>query len=49
VVTVSLGVCTQVPAADGSTADLLRGADAQLYEAKARGRDQACGAEPAGG
>lgn len=42
-VTVSLGVCMRRPDATGSAADLLREADAQLYLAKSRGRNQVCG------
>ena len=44
VVTVSLGVCCKPPDGVGSAASLLRGADAQLYQAKALGRARACGA-----
>jgi len=44
VVTVSLGVCCKPADAVGSAASLLRGADAQLYQAKAQGRARACGA-----
>jgi len=41
--TISVGVCT-LPSGDaGSAAALLREADAQLYLAKSRGRNQACG------
>jgi diguanylate cyclase (GGDEF)-like protein len=45
VVTVSLGVCSKGADVGGSAELLLRLADAQLYEAKARGRHQACGVE----
>ena len=45
VVTVSLGVCTKRGDTVGSAAALLREADAQLYVAKSRGRQQASGAE----
>ncbi len=45
VVTVSLGVCTQPGTAPGSAANLLGGADAQLYRAKSEGRNQAFGVE----
>ena len=46
VVTVSLGVCCKPagPTGGGCAESLMREADAQLYEAKARGRHQACGA-----
>jgi diguanylate cyclase (GGDEF)-like protein len=43
VVTVSLGVCTKPAQGAGSASALLREADAQLYQAKAAGRNQACG------
>jgi diguanylate cyclase (GGDEF)-like protein len=42
--TISIGLCTWTPDAVGSAAELLATADAQLYLAKTRGRDQACGA-----
>jgi diguanylate cyclase (GGDEF)-like protein len=42
--TISVGLCTWTPDAIGSAAALLAAADAQLYLAKSRGRDQACGA-----
>ena len=45
VVTVSLGVCSKRAGPGGSAEGLMREADAQLYVAKARGRNQACGAE----
>ena len=41
--TISVGLCTRPPDAVGSAAGLLEIADAQLYLAKSRGRDQACG------
>jgi diguanylate cyclase (GGDEF)-like protein len=43
--TISVGLCTWVPdvAGAGSAAAVLAAADAQLYLAKSRGRDQACG------
>jgi diguanylate cyclase (GGDEF)-like protein len=41
--TISVGVCTQPPGTGGSAAALLREADAQLYLAKSKGRNQACG------
>ncbi len=41
--TISIGLCTWARGGLGSTAALLKAADAQLYVAKARGRDQACG------
>ena len=46
VVTVSLGVSSKAGKSQGNAAALLREADAQLYRAKSRGRNQACGAEP---
>ena len=46
VVTVSAGACTKRDKAVGSAAALLREADAQLYIAKSRGRNQASGTEP---
>ena len=42
--TISVGLCTWVPGVAGSAPALLAAADAQLYLAKSRGRDQACGA-----
>jgi diguanylate cyclase (GGDEF)-like protein len=45
VVTVSLGVGTKSSNGTGTAQALLREADAQLYIAKSRGRNQACGAE----
>ena len=42
-VTVSAGVCELGPGADAA-AELFRGADSALYEAKARGRDRCVGA-----
>ncbi len=45
VITVSLGVCSKGTHAAGTAAALLRGADAQLYLAKANGRHRACVAE----
>ena len=44
-VTVSLGVCSKREDVVGAAARLLRGADVQLYAAKAGGRHQVCGAE----
>ena len=43
VLTVSMGACTLVNGDSGSAEALLRGADQQLYLAKTRGRNQACG------
>lgn len=43
-VSVSLGVCTKPGAFVGGADDLTRGADAQLYLAKSRGRNQLCAA-----
>ena len=45
VVTVSVGVASKPALVVGSAQALLREADAQLYIAKSRGRQQACGAE----
>ena len=45
-VTVSLGVAAQPGGHGPDSADLLREADAQLYLAKSRGRNQVCAAEP---
>lgn len=42
--TVSIGACAKPADVVGSVTALLRQADAQLYVAKSRGRDQACGA-----
>ena len=39
-VSISLGVATQIPGADSSAEALLAAADAQLYQAKAAGRDR---------
>jgi diguanylate cyclase (GGDEF)-like protein len=44
IVTASVGICTKPPDVVGTVAALLREADAMLYVAKSRGRDQACGA-----
>jgi diguanylate cyclase (GGDEF)-like protein len=44
-VTVSLGVAAQAAGHAPPSADLLRGADAQLYQAKSRGRNQVCAIE----
>jgi len=41
--TISLGVCTWAPGVVGNAVALLKAADEQLYLAKSRGRDQACG------
>jgi diguanylate cyclase (GGDEF)-like protein len=41
-VTVTIGVAAFADARDGTPADLLRAADAALYEGKHRGRDQVC-------
>ena len=43
VVTVSLGVCTAHGSHPGGAKALLRTADAQLYDAKAAGRNRSCG------
>ncbi len=43
VLTVSLGACTLLNGEGGSAEQLLRCADEQLYLAKTRGRNQACG------
>lgn len=48
VVTISVGVCSKAPAQDVDCQALLRGADAQLYAAKAQGRNRVCGAALAG-
>lgn len=42
-VTLSIGACTKPADVVGSVPALLREADAQLYVAKSRGRDQSCG------
>jgi diguanylate cyclase (GGDEF)-like protein len=47
--TISVGVSTWAPGVVSSAAKLLRTADAQLYLAKSRGRNQACGALPSSG
>jgi len=44
-VTVSVGVCCKPAGMQGSVAELLRQADAQLYLAKQRGRKQSCAAQ----
>jgi diguanylate cyclase (GGDEF)-like protein len=44
IVSASIGICSKPADVVGSVAALLREADAQLYVAKSRGRDQACGA-----
>jgi diguanylate cyclase (GGDEF)-like protein len=41
--TISVGLCTWAPDVAGSAAAMLAAADAQLYLAKSRGRNQACG------
>lgn len=41
---ISVDVCTLPGGAGGSASALLRAADAQLYLAKSRGRNRACGA-----
>jgi diguanylate cyclase (GGDEF)-like protein len=46
--TISVGLCTWTTDAAGSSAGLLAAADTQLYLAKSRGRDRACGAVLAG-
>ncbi|MBS0292224.1 MAG: diguanylate cyclase [Proteobacteria bacterium] len=46
VVTISIGVASQVPGAEGHAEDLLRQADTQLYRAKSDGRNRACGDGP---
>jgi diguanylate cyclase (GGDEF)-like protein len=43
-VTVSVGVCCKAAGMPGNAAELLRQADAQLYLAKERGRNQSCAA-----
>ena len=43
--TISIGVATKPQGVVGSAAALLRAADAQLYEAKAAGRDSASGTQ----
>ena len=45
VVTVSVGVATAWPAAQGSQADLLQRTDTALYQAKATGRNRFCADE----
>lgn len=42
--TISVGLCTWAPTVVGIAAALLAAANAQLYLAKSRGCDQACGA-----
>jgi diguanylate cyclase (GGDEF)-like protein len=44
-VTASLGVCTRPIGTLATAAQLLRGADVQLYAAKSNGRNQICGTE----
>ena len=44
VVTISVGACSKPAGLDSDAQQLLRGADAQLYAAKAQGRNRACGA-----
>lgn len=43
VVTLSIGVATQIPSVDHESAGLITAADAALYQAKANGRDQCVG------
>lgn len=40
-VTLSIGVCSRLPSADGSEAEMVAAADAALYLAKAQGRNRA--------
>lgn len=49
VVTVSLGVCSTHPSAASGAAELLRRADAYLYQAKAAGRHTVRGGELSAG
>jgi diguanylate cyclase (GGDEF)-like protein len=48
VMTISVGACSKPMGVVSGANALVREADAQLYIAKSRGRDQACGAELAG-